>query len=437
MNTERFEHDELSQGLHRHAEQVDVTRAPSLQHVKSRAGAIRRRRRLVTASVAVAALAVATPLAWSLGQQQRADDLAPVAPTPSQVSTPEQTATPQGPDAATQQNMDLRGIPTSSSAGVGWLDMSGAAFTVHPATGDSFQVEVPDNEWVDGYAPLEDGRWVALTTGGKVLVWDQNGLITHQEFSAFGSMAVDRAHRNVAWVNDQGAPRVLVSGESQPRTLSTEAGELAGAVAIESSKADCTPAQGEEPTCSVLFNSSQQGPVRVYGNGRTEPVAGGTLNENSLGFLDDVHTDDNGVSGDEAGRDATTGCGVLQPLASEPAQPDCSVIYGSFSPDGKRITVISDSPDRSESDAGTSRIGVFPLGRTSMTWYRSPDDTEPDPQATVRDAQWINDTDLAAVVFQDGAWSLVRFDAQGNATQMAPPAPSEALVPLYALETQP
>lgn len=434
---------ELSESLRREADGVDVSALPSLAGVRSRAGRIRRRRRVVTATVAAAAVAVIAPVAWGLTADRRTDALHPADPSGSITATPPTSPTPSAapttgaPRQGQAMDMNLRGLPTGKNVGIGWLDMTGTAWTLHPDRGSAFQVAVPDGGVITQFASLADGRWVAITSEGSLLVWDDTGSVEHQEKTLGDGLAVDPGHRNVAWADDRGRGRVLVSDVADPITLNESQEHLTAPLAIDASKADCTRAEGEEPACSVLFNTLDDGPVYVSSTGSVTVATGDEASGNTMSSASDMWLHQNGVAGQLAGRDQNTGCGDIMLFASSPGIPNCTRIYGIFSSDGKRITVDADSPDRSDGDIGSSRLGVFDTATYTMAWNRTPGDGAGENEAAVRDRQWINDTDLAAVVYQQGAWSLVRFDRQGKATEVAPPAEGEGLRQQYALETQP
>lgn len=436
----------LSESLRREADGVDVGTVPALEGIRGRAGRIRRRRRLVTASVAAAAVAVLAPVAWTLTADQRTDSLPPAGPTGSVTPSPTSPTSSPSPTSPTSptgkggsgKDMNLRGLTSGQDVGIGWLDMTGSAWTVHPTSGDTFEVEVPgDSGVVVEFAGLSDGRWVAQTSERALLVWDRNGTLQHQEKAADEGLAVDQEHSTVAWADATGRPRVLMAGSGAPLTLLKGQTGFRNAVAVDTSRADCTTTVGDGPSCSVLFNTESDGPVNVTSTGVLSPASGSEASGNSMLSASDAWLDDNGISGMLAGRDRKTLCGDLMLFASEPGDPTCTRIYGIFSPDGKRLTVDADSPERSDGDAGSTRLGVFDTTTYTMAWNRTPGDDPSGDQASIRDRQWINGTDLAAVVWQQDAWSLVRFDASGRALEVAPAVTGEALRPLYALETQP
>lgn len=422
-------HD-LSESLNRRASQVSPEALPDLGVIRRRAGQIRRRRIAVGTGAALGLAAVAAPLAWQLGGPQKS---APLPPAERPVAT--DTAVPTPIKSGARTGMDLRNLPAGDAVGIGWASLDGTSTTLHPASGTPFRVDLPEGGFLRGFATLEDGRTVGATEK-QVLVWDHEGTVVFDEATSTGTVAVDRTHRNVAWVDSTGRARVLVSETDQPQTLPSGNTTLREAVAIDSSAGDCTPTQDAQQGCVVAFNTTASGPVVVSAAGTVASPYGSEVGGTNLADISDLWRPPTGISGTLAGRDQASGCGELVTLNSEPGEPNCERQYGTVSPDGTQVTLVDDAPRKGADPEGSAdRIGVFTLHQQTPTWFRTPDAAGSNA-AVIRSA-WVGDTELVSLVWQDGDWSLVRFDKAGKASRVSQTVARGAEEPAFALEIQP
>lgn len=423
---------ELTESLARRAEGVDVSTPPSLAGVRGRAGQIRRRRRTLTAGVTVAVLALAAPLVWQVAGHRGSQGVPPAGTVPIASTSAQPTAS----DAARDAGMDLRGIPTGGQVGLPWIDTEGMAWNLHAGDGTVVnQIDTPDGQLPVAFTTLADGR-IVLQTESKTAVLDEHGTMVRAEPSRLG-LAVDADSRNVAWASDEGTLRVLVADTERPTTLSPGQRDILRPVSLSSTSGDCVPPATTDSTgCAVLVNGTS-GPYLVHASGLVDAVIGDVNGDNPLASASDLVWSTEKAAGQVAGVSADDLCGALLGFGTEGAPSTCDRFYGEFSPDGHQITVVQDDPDRSPADGlapTTDRIGVFTLFQPTNRWMRTPQNDE---QTLVSGTQWVNDTDLVTQVWQDGAWSLVRFDARGNATEVAPPVSDELTRPRYVVETQP
>lgn len=374
MNT--FEKDQLARELHDRAHDVDG-HPIGLASVKRSARRIQRRRRIASGAVAAAVLAIAVPTALSVtnGPNRSAD---PVAPTPSPSVTKEPTPRPDGTFALTTTGLERSGEPAITYI----YDAQ-----IIEADGSSTPV---DEQYTD-VTPYAGG-WLA-SGNGEVVFLDTAGEVTDSSPGA-GTIAVTTDGENVAYY-EPGLLTAVSADGSDPMTW--EFSPDAAVVPV-----------GMLDDRTVVYNEDSVDPVVMVAidDGETSPVPG-------MIRADGVSDASGLVAGLTRSRPDGGSCSaVVDPLAGEQWMT-CNFQLGQFSPDGRYVL----ASDAYVDGLGATDVAILDAHTREVVvrYQRQGRDN-----LFVHEAVWEDDTHVLASVYQDGAWTMVRMDLEGNLSAASP-----------------
>ncbi|HET6627508.1 MAG TPA: hypothetical protein VFG63_14050 [Nocardioidaceae bacterium] len=388
--------DELVRELHQRSQ--DVGGHPiGLDAVKHSARGIRRRRRVVTGTVAAAVLAVAVPAGMAVtgGLHQSSPD--PVAPGPKVT----RTATPQPkPKPVGEVTLTTDGLSRSGEPRIGYV------YGSQIIQDDGTATEV-DQQYAD-LAPYAGG-WIGLAFGQgeyAVTVLDQDGDVTGSSPGG-QSIAVtsDRSHLAYFESSRDGGVLTAVSADGgAPVTWEFAAGSAVTPVGMLGAD-------------TVVYEESSVDPVVMVAtpDGRTTPVpglmaAGGASDAAGL------------ISGQTESRDDGGSCwAVVDPGAKNPRLWDtCDFQLGQFSPDGRYLLASAGYGD----GLGASDVAILDArtGEPVVDYTRAGRDN-----LFVHEAVWEDDSHVLASVFRDGEWTMVRMDLEGSLSAASPAVPGDEM----------
>ncbi len=351
--------DEIGRTLRRHADAVGPTPL-TLDDVRGRARRIRRRRAAGTVAAVAAVAALVVPVSLLAGgDHPRNPDPAP-SPSPTRGVDPHQTTL------------------TTLQDGV-----------IITPDGPRIPLQLAAGQRADGFAVLGARRYVVSLQqpdGGRAAALvDETGVT--DIYPLQGSLAAAPDREAVAWVDDDGATRLLTEGADQPLALPPLPGADLSAVAITG---HCTT------DCSVL--------VRVRG-GRG---VGRTWSVSSTGAIGPVTTDVPAV--EDATADGALLAGI-DTIADDDIHA-CGGVYdvpsGAFSWHGCQDNVFAFSP------AGDLVATTFSEGRgpTALTIRdartgKAVSSVQADGDGWISSWAWEDDAHLLVVVVHDGGATSV------------------------------
>ncbi len=370
----------LRQALHERAETLHD--APvTLDEVRSRAGGIRRRRRIAAGVGALAVVAVLAPVGLATMVGGDPADRSPVA-----------TDANGGGDA---------------TAGAGLAHLVDGRIV--RADGTSFRPQVDGTPFA--FAPLGDGRWVVQTydeqspSGTGIWVLDEQGAVL-QEYAGSESpiTTADDGERAVGWIDRDGGVRVLQAGSDRP----VQVGDGTADTELIEVRGDCAAQSG----CEVLEETSGRSGRRIA------RVAGG----GSQPFLDDVFESLSDVSPD--GRLAAGTVSV-----DEAAAESCSGVYDRDA--GRMLWETCDASGLTFSPDGALVLGVDPFldgaNHTLNIVLDARDGAVVDEhRGTLYDEQWESASTWLSVAGTDAGQSrIVRHTVGGGTEEVAGPVDDE------------
>lgn len=397
--------DRLSRGLHDRA--GDVGGSPfDLADVKRSAKAIRRRRRVTTALVAAAVVAIAVPVGLSTTGTDRADrPVGPVGPatpstsgaSPSPTVAPTRTVPPgqgvvpltaQGASRGQRPQVDYLTGRTLHRADGSTVDLPAAYADVATYHGGFLATEFAAGEYE--VVQLDNtGKEVDRQPGDARLVVSADGLEVSW-FTTPGPGQQGHLHRGIA----SGMGDVV---DDQP----TPAGVQVSPVGFSGPGQVVYQRYGVEPQVWV---------TDFAGGNRRLPgllAAGGT-------------SQDAGLLNGQVSSSDTGSCWVVRAISPGGAGTDrwrtCDWSLGAFSPGGKYVLAgpayrdgIGD-PEVAVLDAGTGAVVAH--------WQR-PRSGDGFTNASV----WEDGTDLLTSLYEDGAWHLLRLNVSGAVSETLAPVP--------------
>lgn len=428
---------DLGDSLRRQVDAVPTGAPITLDDVRGRARQITRRRRVAAVAAVAAAVAIVTPGALLLSEgldRSQAPD--PVRPAPTQVEVPEHAK-------AGSDVLDFRGLPQGAAPGVGYLDRTGSGASIVTPGGNEVRL---DTEFTaHAYTGLDDGRFVVLTKDGGeswVEVVDSAGTMTSL-MPMVGGLAVDEAHRQVAWANSDGDVVVLRSGEDEARQLGTVPGAMTVRV-VNLRGTDCfadAPGGGSYG-CVVQLDVTRDDGSQVAMSMTKDDVT--MLTNATMDVRGLADTFDDGryqeldwtsyYAGVREFRPDLTACSGVFGNDAEAAESrwlieTCDHTFDSFSPDGGSLLAWESYGD----GAGHYVMGVYDMAGRELLWERTRKDQD---MGLVHSAEWEDAEHLVAPVRQGGNWLLVRFGRDGATEKVVGPVAGGESDPAYVVEIQ-
>lgn len=379
MNTS----SELNDRLTREADQFFTRGGAALDvaQVLDRAGEIRRGRRM-RASMLMAACVLAIAVPTTMVASHR--DAAHRAPTPAHTVKVDRSP------------LSLEGLQTGSEPRGGYVRDS----ALHS---DGFSYTL-DGERIAGFAKFSGGLVVAVQNDAGDLRARRLGVA--QTWPLAGGFTVSEGGHVVAFVQPDGTPVVLQSGETAYEMPRIPRGSGFDAVAVAGE--DCKETAAN-PGCTVWVDSSGPKPESWVST--------------SHGFADRASTRLLRVTDVVEGRlvagitkVADDGsCSEVEGVDTETALwTTCDHRLLSFSPDGKHLLASSAYADGMgdselailDSDTGKSVLDLSTAGRAVLTQM-----------------VWEDDSHVLASLYQDGRWAVVRISLDGHREYAVPPVP--------------
>lgn len=358
----------------------DLHEAPlDLEHVRGKAMAIQRNRRIAVAGGVLAVAAVVTPvvvLAADGNGTSVEQDFAN--PSVSDSTTP---------DAPTDAPDYLRDRT--------WVRADGT------------EVELPDRDYAA--AVVWEDRLVATYWDGEVYftadVIDPDGTVV-ESFDTTGAVAVNEAGTTIAWIDTDGT--VYTRWAEQPVSIGEvdlgAPGEAVGYdVAAVTGGPDCNEEAGG---CTVYLNNN-------VSDAGVEVLDSHGVNDSPVEGMNKAFdaTDDGTVSVTEEVTDDLTACGGLfDLLAGEFRWRTCDLQTRELSPGGDYVVGVSSQGD----DRGPLSISILDAADGSQT----PGRYAPEGGGFIGHWAWV-DADTIAFTAYDGAnWHLFTLDADGTTEEV-------------------
>jgi hypothetical protein len=394
--------DDLTSTLNRELEERAHAMDGSTLHladVQGRARSIRRRRTAGAIAGAAAAVALIVPTAMLATHSNGRPEPGPaITQTPSP-SEPTQTASPTGHQPAPGV-LDVRDLPTGAPPAIEYVQ-DGKLYLPGTPDGSEVGTRHPAQQVVE----MADGARAWLTTDqGKffIEIQDADGSFRDPVPSSF-TLGVNEDHNVATWLDRSGQVFIWENQAGDPRPYgdplpASSEPKIAG---ITGSRCDLA--------CTVYVNTSGPNgfqPYEVTDQGTSKLVDG------SFKIVD-------GVSGSGlfAGRTEVTdgaSCSKVLGGGDFPGWGTCKYQAVAFSPDDSLIAAFPPYVD----GPGSSSLAV--LEATGGTVFDR--QSNPKSQVTVADLSWEDATHLLAATYQEGQWSLVRFNPDGTMEYAVPPA---------------
>lgn len=399
MNDQDNLDQELSRALRQQADGIGGSPI-GFEQVKGTARGIRRRRALAASAAVAAAFAIVVPTVLAgdlLGGDSGSDDLPPA--TQSASVTPTEKPT----------DLNARDLETGDTPSLVWI----ANRVLHD--GDR---EVPLDATYDSVVKIGD-RYVVTGSDDQgdrsAVVLDENGVLESRN-TLSGGARPNADGTIVAWTSGQGEPMVLQPGLDEPLQLAAYTdGNLSNHNVVGVRGDDCTTdaETTEGGGCTVFFTADDAEGLRsTYvssSHGFADVAAAGqaitTIAEDGLRTTI-VEVRDDGT------------CSDLTDQEGALLWNTCAYRGMAFSPDGTKLLAHDGYGD----GFGDGRLAVLDAadGEPLLDLLN----TEA-TQAAIFDQVWEDDSHVLAVVFQDQAWSVVRFGVDGSREYAVAPQPGD------------
>lgn len=402
-------HDDLTGTLSRELEERAHEMDGSTLHladVQGRARSIRRRRTAGAVAGAAAAVALIVPTAMlathSNGRPEPAPPVATQTPTPSE---PTQSATPDGHQPAPGV-LDVRDLPTGAAPGIEYVQ-DGTLYL--PGTPDGS--EVGTTHTPQQFVEMADGARVWLTTDQArfyIEIQDADGSFRDPvEISSASGLDVNEDHNVAAWVDTSGQVFIWENQAGDPRPYGDPlpADSQPNVAGITGSRCDLV--------CTVYVNTSGPSGFQPY-----EVTDKGTqkLLDGSFKIVDDVSG--SGLFGGRTEVSDGASCSKVLGGGDFPGWGTCRYQVERFSPDDSLVAAYPAYFD----GAGSSSLAVLRATGGKPVFDR---DSNPSSQVTVTSVTWEDATHLLATTYQEGQWSVVRFNPDGTMEYAVPPTPGK------------
>jgi hypothetical protein len=248
-----------------------------------------------------------------------------------------------------------------------------------------------------------------------VQVLGADGTVLKTDRSVSGALVVNDAHDVVTWLGVDNEPRVLDRGGD--RIVSLPAVERAVSVVDINGYLDCQEA-GALGGCTALVNADDGHAYVSTSHGFTD-LAGPMIWAN--GFVDSAR---GGVIGMVSQSDDGS-CNGLWREGRKPEWQTCQWRFLGVSPQSTAIVTGSPYAD----GFGDGALGFLDVdGQLLHAWTGG-------GATVVSTPVWEDDQHVLAVVFQDEAWSVVRFGVDGTLEYAVPPQPGADLDNPFLLQT--
>jgi len=409
-------HDELGRTLRQRAD--SVSDAPiSFEAVRGTAGRIRNRRRAMVAGAVLAvgaAIAVPTAVMSGFGEDRGSTPVV-TDPTP----TPGEDTT-----ARTPQGLTIRGLEQGDAPGTAWLEGS----ELHVGSG-TVDLDIREPRAV----AVLDGAWVVTgvpASGGDAAVYvldSGSREVLHQEATHHTRLVTNEARTAVAWMAQDGTPRVWQDGLAVPLDHPVSgSGSNHQALALTGERCDADAETVEGAGCTVFF--TQEGPRGEVTNWTSSTH--GIVDEWTGPFERLIDVSGNRVSaGFTELADDHTCSGVSGPDDASITWSTCDHQLAEFSPDGSLLLAHESYFD----GLGPGTITVLDARTQEELLSRNNHESH----AFISHAVWEDESHVLASVFQEGEWAVVRIGVDGSMELAVAPQKGEDLDAPFFLSAQP
>jgi len=255
-----------------------------------------------------------------------------------------------------------------------------------------------------------------LSDGQPVSVLDADGKVLKTDAAVGGGLAVNADSDVVAWMGMNDEPRVLDRGGD--RIVSMPEVPTGRSVVDVAGRVDCQEGgAGDVSGCTVLVNADEQKSYVSSSHGIVDtngPIISGSafLASGRGGILGMVSQTDDGS------------CSGLWHNMMTTVWQTCDWRIQSVSPGGDAILAGPAYAD----GLGDGALAFLDVdGAVVHAWSGG--------GGTVVSRQWEDTQHVLAVVFEDGAWSIVRFGVDGSTEYAVPPRPGSDLDNPFLLQT--
>lgn len=411
--------DELGRSLRQQAD--GISGAPiSFDAVRGTAGRIRNRRRALAAGAVLAvgaAIVAPTAIMGGFGED-RGNPPVVTDPTPN----PSGDAT-----AKTPEGLTIKGLERGDDPRVAWTE--------------GRILHLPDGSTVDlgrelGQLAVLDGLVVGTGSGPDgadavvLVVRIDTGEVLHEEASHHTKLVMNGARTAVAWMAQDGTPRVWQEGAAVPLDyVATGSGSNHQAVALTGERCDADAETVEGAGCSVLF--TQDDPQTSERTTWSAPTHG---NVDLWGgpfewLIDASGGPDTVYAGFTEVGDGHTCSGVSGPHDASITWQGCDHQLAQFSPDDSLLLAHESYYD----GLGPGTITILDAKTQDVLVERDNHDS----QAFISGVVWEDESHVLARVFQKGEWAVVRVGTDGSMELASEVRPGNEFEPPFVVSTQP
>lgn len=408
----------LSDALNRKADAVGETMS-SFDAVRTRAGSVRRRRRLVAGAGLAAAAAILVPIAIvaSDGQGDTDIDTIVATTTPSGDPTSRSTTAPlTTPTAPAKAPFDAAELPVGAPPAIDWAD----GRDIHRADGTIAEDALPPDTkqfstWGSGWlAVIDDGSVKEDGTSGDRIVWPvPEGYAAATPVTlgeVVGDVTTSAGGGTAAWVKPDGTVQVL-DADFQVVTLpSISSPDVSGAVAVTGE--DCQETAANAPGCTVFVNTGIWPDAGVWlstSRGFAERYDEGTV------LMDTWTPGAYAVTTDVDELEPSACSAVRNPDTLSTVWETCDYRLLSFSPDGSHLLAVGSLID----NFGDRQVAL--LDASDGTVVAEVESTDPKDLTPAQQLVWEDDSHVLIVTATDRHYAVVRLGLDGSMEYAVPP----------------